>query len=371
MLRRFGGLKVEGLIRVERSGTQRLPKLDFLRAVSAGIVIAYHYGFSSIPAGFGVMTFFVISGFLITFLLLKENERTGTVSLKDFYIRRSLRIFPAFYVYWAIALAALLVRHAHVIWPQVICSFFYLGNYYQGLHGYPSSLFSHTWSLGVEEQFYILWPGVFVLFRRSLNGLMRGLMVAIGCLWMYRAVLQYSGVSDPYLYTAFETRVDAILVGCLLAIALYTGAAAGFVQQARRARWIPVTLVLLGMSLLWWPQYSVNYKYAYGFAIDSALLGILILQLTSVDGWKWMDEGPIAYLGRISYSTYLYQQIVLPILRPLLPESVRLVGCFVGIWVVAAVSYELVEKPFLKLKKRFETVKLVEEPAGVPVEGRV
>ncbi|MDP9039166.1 MAG: acyltransferase [Acidobacteriota bacterium] len=347
--------------------TGRLPKLDFLRAFSAGVVIAYHYGFEAVPAGFGVLTFFVISGFLITFLLLKENERTGTVSLKDFYIRRSLRIFPAFYVYWLLVVGTILVvKPSRLPVTQAICSFFYVANYYQGLHGYPSTLLSHTWSLGVEEQFYLLWPAMFVLMRHRLPGLIRSLVVLIPCLWVLRAGLFIGGVPDPYIYTSFETRVDAILVGCLLAVVLYTGAAAGVVAELRRARYVPVVVAGLALSLFGGTRLSpYYYKNVVGFAVDPVLVGLLLLQLTATKRWAWMDSTPISYLGRISYSTYLYQQAVLPVLRPRLPHSLSLAGCFVGIWAVAAISYELVEKPFLKLKRRFEVVKVPEGEAPV------
>jgi peptidoglycan/LPS O-acetylase OafA/YrhL len=349
----------------------RLPKLDFLRAVSAGIVIAYHYGFEAVPAGFGVLTFFVISGFLITFLLIKESARTGTISLKDFYIRRSLRIFPAFYVYWGIVVGGiLLLKPDKVPWAQAICSFFYLGNYYQGLHNYPSTLLSHTWSLGVEEQFYLLWPGLFLLLRNRLPALVRALAVVIPLLWVYRTVLVYRGVADAYIYTSFETRVDAILVGCLLAIALHTGTAAAALAELRRARYIPVVVTLLALSLFGGFRVMHTYKNVIGFALDPVLLAVLILQLTSTTGWAWMDRGPISYLGRISYSTYLYQEMLLPVLHSHLPHAIALPGCFLGIWAVAALSYEFVEKPFLKLKKRFEVVKVPEPGIDAPQHAR-
>jgi peptidoglycan/LPS O-acetylase OafA/YrhL len=347
---------------VKQGEIQRLAKLDFLRALSAGIVVAAHYGSTAIPAGFGVLTFFVISGFLITHLLLRESQRTGTISLRNFYVRRSLRIFPALYVFWVAAVVALLVHHNKVQWGAAICALLYVENYYQGLH-WVGSFFTHTWSLGVEEQFYILWPGIFLLSRKSLPGLMRGLLVAIPCLWVYRAVLQYAGVSDEYIYTSFETRIDSILVGCLLSVVLFTGAAAKVVNEVRRARYIPLVVGLLLLSVLYFETHAPNYRNVIGYAIDPVLLAVLIAQLTSMNGWEWMDAAPISYLGRISYSTYLYQGLVVLLLKPYIPARFSIVTYFLGIWVVAALSYELVEKPFLKLKRRFEVVKVPEEMA--------
>ncbi len=197
--------------------TGRLPKLDFLRAFSAGVVIAYHYGFEAVPAGFGVLTFFVISGFLITFLLLKENERTGTVSLKDFYIRRSLRIFPAFYVYWLLVVGTILVvKPSRLPVTQAICSFFYVANYYQGLHGYPSTLLSHTWSLGVEEQFYLLWPlAVFWLNRKQLIYCASGMLVVAPVLrWVCTPLFH-----DHFaIYMLLPFRMDTLAAGALIAL---------------------------------------------------------------------------------------------------------------------------------------------------------
>jgi|UPI00047A7339 peptidoglycan/LPS O-acetylase OafA/YrhL len=334
----------------------RIPRLDFLRAVSAGIVVMYHSGYETIPAGFGVLTFFVISGFLITHLLIREKESTGTISFRNFYVRRSLRIFPPFYVYWIIAIAALTVRHAKIIWPQAICALLYVNNYYQGLHNYPSSLFSHTWSLGVEEQFYLLWPAAFVLFRNRLGTLAKVLLFVIPALWVYRSFLYLHGVSDPYIYTSFETRIDAILVGCLFAIVLHLEAAPRLMEQLRQPRYLPLTLAALALSVFGGGPLGLAYRDVVGFAIDPVLLILLILQLIGTRRADWMDTRVIVYLGGISYSTYLYQQLVIPAVAGRLhslPKPVISMACLVGTWLIASISFELVEKPFLRLKERF------------------
>ncbi|GAC1418006.1 MAG: hypothetical protein NVSMB62_09360 [Acidobacteriaceae bacterium] len=129
--------------------------------------------------------------------------------------------------------------------------------------------------------------------------------------------------------------------------------------ELRRTRYLPVVLILLVASVFGGFRVMEDYKNLVGFAVDPVLVAVLILQLTSMKGGAWMDWRPIAYLGQISYSTYLYQVIV-PVLKPRLPHAVSLVGCFVGIWLLAALSYELVEKSFLRLKKRFEKVKVPE-----------
>jgi peptidoglycan/LPS O-acetylase OafA/YrhL len=332
----------------------RIPRLDFLRALSAGIVVIYHSGYGAIPAGFGVLTFFVISGFLITHLLLREKEATGTISFRGFYLRRSLRIFPPFYVYWVVAVALLSLRHAKILWPQAICSLFYVSNYYQGLHNYPSTPFSHTWSLSVEEQFYLLWPAAFVLFRNRLHSLARGLLFLIPSLWIYRSFLYFRGVSDPYIYTSFETRIDAILVGCLFAILIHLGIASRLLAELRRPRYLPITIAALLLSVIGGGHIGLGYRDVVGFALDPVLLILLILQLIETPGAGWMDTRAIVYLGGISYSTYLYQQLVIPAVSRLLhayPQPVISAGCLIGTWLVASVSFELIEKPFLKIKE--------------------
>src|SRR5580765_4622377 len=112
-----------------------LPGLDGLRMVAVFSVVLYHFGFQAVPGGHGVMAFFVLSGFLITWLLLKEQERFGSISLRQFYLRRALRIFPAFYFYWLLVTGALLILHIPIVWSQALTSLAYVNNYYQAIYG--------------------------------------------------------------------------------------------------------------------------------------------------------------------------------------------------------------------------------------------
>src|SRR5438270_11804150 len=118
---------------LEGLAQSHLPCLDGLRMVAVFLVVFYHFGFAAVPAGHGVLAFFVLSGFLVTWLLLKEDEKYGSISLRLFYVRRSLRIFPAFYVYWLLLTASLLIFHKQIIWAQAISSLAYVNNYYQAI----------------------------------------------------------------------------------------------------------------------------------------------------------------------------------------------------------------------------------------------
>ncbi|HEX9445176.1 MAG TPA: acyltransferase, partial [Candidatus Binatia bacterium] len=177
-----------------------LPGLDGLRMVAVFLVVFYHFGFEWSPGGHGVLAFFVLSGFLITWLLLKEEEQFGAVSLKLFYLRRSLRIFPAFYCYWLLMTGYLLLFHKPILWSQALSSFAYVANYYQAILGDPDTGYSHTWSLGIEEQFYLLWPVAFIALRAR-GRRVAALTTVIGAIWIYRAILEFIlKVDQGYIY---------------------------------------------------------------------------------------------------------------------------------------------------------------------------
>lgn len=349
----------------ERLARRTLPALAGVRAISAFVVVAYHFGVPYVSAGFGVLAFFVLSGFLITWLLVAEEAKTGTVSLRGFYLRRTLRIFPAFYVYWGLLTTLMILRHAAINWPQAWASFFYVGNYYQGLNGYPSSGYSHTWSLGIEEQFYLLWPITFLWCPARWR--VRLCAGVIGAIWIYRIALHLSGVNEAYIYTAFETRVDHLLVGCALALALRDPAWDGLWPHltTRVARF--ATVAALGLSLVAAYRFGIPYRNTTGFLVDPVLLAILFVQLFAFDDWttRWLEARPLVFLGTISYSTYLYQQVMMyPIATALrtrqVPEALTFIACALALYAAATLSYLLVERPVLRRRARREKARQVQ-----------
>jgi len=337
-----------------------LPSLDGLRAIAALLVVFYHYGIESCPGGLGVLAFFVLSGFLITWLLLKEEERFGAISLRRFYMRRSLRIFPAFYTYWLLLSAALLLFHKRYLVAQALASFFYVNNYYQAIQGDPNTGFSHTWSLGIEEQFYLLWPLAFLVLKRNHHRL-RFLSAGILAVMLYREALVFLVHRDQgYIYEAFDTRADQLLIGCLLAVALRQCAWSRFWRWlCSTAVLVWATIALLAASSALAVQFGTAYRDAIGFVVDPILVAALIAQtiawpaagLGAVLNWSWMR-----YLGKISYSIYLYQQVTVGPVAKLLGHwpGVALPATLLAVIAVASASYWIVERPFLRWKDRFE-----------------
>jgi len=339
---------------------KKIPKLDALRAISALLVVLYHTEFNFIPAGMGVMVFFVISGFLITWLLLEEVDKTGTVSLGHFYFRRTFRIFPAFYVFWAVIVAGLLVKHGHIIWGQVVATFFYVGNYYQGLNHYPETSLSHAWSLGVEEQYYLFWPALVLLLAQKPKLLLRVTCCGILLVWVYRNILEFSGAPEEYIYTAFDTRIDHLLIGCVVAISLYYGWFSRL-WECVCARTVYILLPFAGMILsvraasVW----GTHYRDTVGFIVDPLMVAILMTQLiASRSRWlAWMDSAPMVYLGTISYSTYLYNGVGAIYLAKAfsnLPKILLIIPVLLATYAVASISYYAVEKPFLRMRARID-----------------
>lgn len=344
----------------EGLGKSQLPALDGLRAIAALIVVFNHSGYSWVPASLGVLAFFVLSGFLITWLLLKEHARTGDVSLKKFYARRSLRILPAFYVYWFLVVGSRLLLSRPLDGSQAIASFFYVNNYYQAIYGDPNTSLSHTWSLAVEEQFYLLWPLAFLVLSKCPTRMAKTLAAFILFVWAYRIALHLSGVPQHYVYEAFECRADQLAIGCLLAVVLWQRRMGGFWKAlCNHPSLALATVSLLVLSSALYSYYSTPYRDTIGFIVEPVLVGALIVQLVALPagspGWAFVNVGWMRYLGRISYSIYLYQQLVPNYSAKLhLPPALELALSTAVTIALASLSYYLVERPFLRLKDRFE-----------------
>ena len=339
----------------------RLAGLDGIRAIAACLVVLYHAGIETAPASLGVLAFFVLSGFLITWLLIQEEETSGGISLKNFYIRRSFRIFPAYYAYILILVVLLfLARKPLPPSGQLISCLFYVNNYYQAIVGDPNTGLSHTWSLAIEEQFYLLWPMLFIALRSNHRRL-RFLSVLIPLLWCYRlALVLIAGVHQGYIYEAFDTRADHILAGCWLAVAMKSCVLPKTVAalQRRPVFWIILALLTLDVAL----QNTVQFDYRdiVAFIAEPILVVALIVHLLengqSLPGLV-LNSAVVRYIGGISYSIYLYQQLVMhPLVHYLagVPLAVRLIAIFVVVFGLASVSFFLIERPFLRIRLAIE-----------------
>jgi peptidoglycan/LPS O-acetylase OafA/YrhL len=348
---------------------RHLPALDGMRAVAVFIVIAYHGGLGAVPGDLGVSAFFVLSGFLITWLLLREWRADGSVSLRRFYVRRTLRIFPAYYVFLAVSFVLDRIRNDP--WPDGLTAAAagYAVNYYNALHGHPPTAIAHAWSLGVEEQFYLLWPAVFLLLaRRGVRVLLPAVAGLVVAVLVWRSFLfLVGGVGTAYVYNAFDTRFDNLGVGCLLAICVERPWFDAVARTVARRVWLPLVTIVL----LVWSRVGIGsaYHYSLGFTVNALLIAVLIVQLLQLSRralWSWLEHPVTRFLGVLSYSLYLYHIWGIGAghqLRFLPPGLQFLAGVLASI-ALASGSYFVIERPFLALKRRFE---VGVAPARAPV----
>jgi peptidoglycan/LPS O-acetylase OafA/YrhL len=340
-----------------------LAGLDALRAVAVLLVLIDHSGLTNfgtlrvLYGGLGVEIFFVLSGFLITWLLLGEVDRHGRIDLGAFYWRRATRLLPAMLVYLVVGALLLLAMGKPLPWPAITAYALYAMNYYQGLTGAEPHYLSHAWSLAVEEQFYLLWPALLIVLLRRGWSLRRSLAGLILSLWAVKAVwVLVLGVGDDYLYRALETRADQLFMGCLLAVVLRSGDRwhAVFDTLARH-RWLAGALVLALLATTALLQADVTTKYLIGYAVEPLLIAVL-LPLVLVEarraGWvaRAINAPVVVLIGQVSYGIYLYHPFLI---HPVRNAVLRLTGSMplaVGlslllVLAVAWASFRWIETP--------------------------
>jgi peptidoglycan/LPS O-acetylase OafA/YrhL len=232
----------------------------------------------------------------------------------------------------------------------------YTINYFNATNHHPTTSLAHAWSLGVEEQFYILWPLAFVILAaRGRRAMIVGVSVAALAGIAWRSWLILGAHVDPaYVYNAFETRYDNLAIGCLLALTLdYSRVLAIAEWCGKRVLFSMVTLTLLLTSRVVLPS---PYHYSLGFTIDALLVAVLIvqvLQLYQTRVWSWLEWRTVRYIGAISYPMYLYHAWGGSIARRV-PGNihVKFAAGVLATIVLASGSYYLIERPALKLRPR-------------------
>ena len=352
------------------------PALDGLRGVAILLVLFVHnFGFMNyfFFGWLGVDLFFVLSGFLITEILLNSINQPGF--LKKFYIRRVLRIFPLYYLLLVLCLfilPAISSLHLdtryydqHQVWQWA-----YLQNWLYVFHEpYGDKLLMHTWSLAVEEQFYLVWPLLILLFRspRKLLVLMLFIFIAVGIARYLVWNRQVEDLAYNSLYTF--TRIDGLCIGSMIAI-----------LQKLQPGWLKKysTLIVFLMAMVNFGFYFMNIRSGFtlpylafvGYSTFAVLFGLVVYECIN-DSKHWLkmllNNRILKFFGKISYGLYVWHwPLYLLLFEPLLVWMIREFHLSVK-WaatgsaslallaalILSLLSYRFFEQPFLQLKSKF------------------
>jgi peptidoglycan/LPS O-acetylase OafA/YrhL len=347
--------------------------LDGLRGIAILMVLAFHFRF--VPGGWlGVDVFLVLSGFLITCLLTEEWRDEGSISLKRFYLRRCLRLWPAFYSLLLVALVVSFWQGSETgsqLRREIPVAACYITNW-PSLHGVPMPVLGHSWSLALEEQFYLLWPMLlYAMLRwRIPRAFIVGFVVLgiVGAAVLRLALFHAQDPSGPShealirLYVGLDTRADSLLIGCLV------GLLAAWNWLPRSRGFVIFTSVgsvagIAGLAYLVQTCLLNDPRFYQGlFTLVGLAVAVIIVRLLSAPSWlrTVLEVDFLVATGRISYALYL---IHIPAMEWL---NVREMGwrapgeslLVIAVTFAAAIlSFFCIERPCLKLKHRFGSTK--------------
>lgn len=329
------------------------PSLDGLRALAVLAVLMAHFEVRLGSGGMvGVDVFFVLSGFLITTLLLQEQDDTGRIHFGGFYRRRAARLLPALTV--MLAATAVVVSLTGVERRRTLEAaapvLFYFGNWWR-VAGHDLGPLGHTWSLAVEEQFYLIWPVLLLLTRRWWQATVGLAVVGVGVALAVRVVACSDGRCVIRTYHSTDTRMDGLLIGVMVAVAFHrdwllrlpprlTGAAGWGALAA---------LAVIAISPLHWDSYWYDTGGMTATALLSAvvLVGVLVHEQGSLT--RFLAWRPLVLVGVVSYGVYLYQGPTFVLLRDGTNLNAEVRAALVVMITAAAtvISWRFVERPIL------------------------
>jgi peptidoglycan/LPS O-acetylase OafA/YrhL len=356
-----------GVFTVPRGTGRYLPGLDGLRALAVLGVVAYHLQLSFAPGGLlGVDVFFVLSGYLITDLLVAEWRENGGIGLKNFWLRRARRLLPALFI-MIIVVVDWVALYDHAQLPalryDVVASIAYVSNWWFIFHHVsyfasfgPPSPFGHLWSLAVEGQFYLLWPLLLLLGLRYLprRGLLVGLTLAgVAASALAMGFLYHPGSDPSRVYYGTDTRAFALLIGAALAL-VWPGQNLSGATSPRRRLGIDLagcTGLIIVLVMMWRTNQYETFLYRGGLLLLSSAAAILVAALAHPAsrlgralGWE-----PLRWLGERSYGIYLWHYPVITLTSQVVNTSgvnaVRAVLQVAASITLAALSWRFVEEP--------------------------
>jgi peptidoglycan/LPS O-acetylase OafA/YrhL len=322
------------------------PALDGIRALSVAAVVVHHAYYSLMPGGWvGVDVFFVLSGFLITSILRTEQASMGNIDLARFYLRRSLRLMPPLISLIAAALFISLFQTNRL--HEVAVASFYAITYTMNWNkafgwGYDYGLL-HTWSLSVEEQFYIIWPAFLIISPRSRQLPIIFSIIAIVIAW--RTYLVLSGAGSARTYTGFDVHADGLLIGSVLAFVLE-----GKSQRLNNSIFLWAGPIILAGTLLF-VSGSSTWVRTIGFTIISlSAAGLIILARREGNLRAILMCRPLVFIGKISYGIYLWHYLLIIVAKPHISPQLMWIPALLSV-AVATVSYYLMERPLSRMKE--------------------
>ena len=337
------------------------PALDGLRGIAILAVLAVHthhiFGWSILKGGnVGVDIFFVLSGFLITALLLEEWQVNGEISLKGFYWRRALRLVPALLVVlvslYLFADVFLPIGEAGATTRSIPVAFLYASDFGLAFFQLRLGALQHTWSLAMEEHFYLVWP-LFLVAALKLGASRKRLVVLTLSLAVasaiHRAVLHQLGALPVRTYYGIDTRADALLIGCAAGMCVCWG-----FLRARSFRSLIVPAIGFIILLMVATNYASSFMHLGGFtllAIAAAIVLVWVVLVPSSYLPRLLEFGPLVWIGRISYGLYLWHYPIFKassLLR--LAWSQQLFLAVLATLAMTCLSYYLIERPALRLK---------------------
>ena len=359
--------------RVGGASMDRIPSLDGLRALSIFLVLALHslqrLGFThNVPwfwagifnGGTGVFIFFVISGYLITSLLLREHEKRGSISLRGFYFRRAMRILPPVYFYVGGLLLLGWAGRLAIFKLDIVSALFFF-------HDYALSLMwplEHFWTLSIEEQFYFIWPLLllYCLRRPGPEGRWKASKIAIAIILVSPLirVLSFTVARRTFLHNnySFHAHADTLMFGCLLALLQGTPVFERLYRYVTRIWWIPPAVIVISSCLS--ARYQNYWDLPLGLTVSGIAVSFFLLWCvrnpSSAVG-RILNSRPVVHIGVLSYSIYIWQTLFLNHDNiSLFGPSLKLLYTFPFSWLaillVAEISYNLVEQPSLRLRNR-------------------
>jgi peptidoglycan/LPS O-acetylase OafA/YrhL len=343
--------------------TGAIPSLDGIRAVAVSLVFLAHSGFDRlVPGGLGVTIFFVLSGYLITTLMRIEHTRSGRISYWGFYGRRLLRLMPPLFIVVAAAglLAAASIIDGGFTSGGLLSALFYFGNYYviaHDFHGLPAGI-GVIWSLSIEEHYYLFFPPLAALLLRAgrvrLSVTLLSILCAAVLAWRYWLV--FHGGSEAYLTMATDTRVDAILVGCIMALLRNPWLDPVSAPNPVRDWTIAAGCCAVLMATLLYRDevFRLTARYILQSLAIAPLIYLAVARAERPP-FRWLNARPLVYIGTISYTIYLSHHVILLGLAKHWPQANWIWLTLCGAVLTLAVAEPIrrwVEEPCAKLRKR-------------------